>query len=141
MRQHDLQHPIVEGSGTGGFEAAKGRVDFKDIIGDPLPSTTEAISASANTAAKCKYSGAGRLGYYFAADSGRDDAAVGQGGWSSNSQGEYSFQTSQLTTTHNINSADPPTARRPPTDITNALRSLLIVLPPCVVTVPSRSRR
>ena len=36
VRQHDLQHPIVEGSGTGGFEAAKGRVDFKDIIGDPV---------------------------------------------------------------------------------------------------------
>ena len=30
------QHPIVEGSGTGGFEGAKGRVDFKDIIGDPV---------------------------------------------------------------------------------------------------------
>src|SRR5215211_1344868 len=26
------QHPIVEGSGTGGFEGATGRVDFKDII-------------------------------------------------------------------------------------------------------------
>ena len=26
------QHPIVEGSGTGGFEGAKGRLDFKDII-------------------------------------------------------------------------------------------------------------
>ena len=36
VRQHDLQHPIVEGSGTGGFAAAKGRVDFKDIIGDPV---------------------------------------------------------------------------------------------------------
>jgi hypothetical protein len=30
------QHPIVEGSGTGGFEGAKGRLDFKDIIGDPV---------------------------------------------------------------------------------------------------------
>lgn len=30
------QHPIVEGSGTGGLEGAKGRLDFKDIIGDPV---------------------------------------------------------------------------------------------------------
>jgi hypothetical protein len=30
------QHPIVEGSGTAGFEGAKGRVDFKYIIGDPV---------------------------------------------------------------------------------------------------------
>ena len=30
------QHPIVKGSGTGGFEGAKGRLDFKDIIGDPV---------------------------------------------------------------------------------------------------------
>ena len=30
------QHPIVEGSGTGGFEGATGRVDFKDIIGDTV---------------------------------------------------------------------------------------------------------
>ena len=30
------QHPIVEGSGTGGFEGAKGRLDFKDIVGDPV---------------------------------------------------------------------------------------------------------
>jgi hypothetical protein len=30
------QHPIVEGSGTGGFEGATGRLDFKDIIGDPI---------------------------------------------------------------------------------------------------------
>ena len=30
------QHRIVEGSGTGGFEGAKGRVDIKDIIGDPV---------------------------------------------------------------------------------------------------------
>ena len=30
------QHPIAEGSGTGGFEGAKGRLDFKDIIGDPV---------------------------------------------------------------------------------------------------------
>jgi hypothetical protein len=29
-------HPIVEGSGTGGFVGAKGRLDFKDIIGDPV---------------------------------------------------------------------------------------------------------
>ncbi len=30
------QHPIVSGSGTGGFAGASGRVDFKDIIGDPI---------------------------------------------------------------------------------------------------------
>ena len=30
------QHPVVEGSGTGGFEGVTGRVDFKDIIGDPV---------------------------------------------------------------------------------------------------------
>ena len=30
------QHPIVKGSGTGGFEGATGRLDFKDIIGDSL---------------------------------------------------------------------------------------------------------
>lgn len=30
------QHPIVEGSGTGGFEGATGRLDFKDIIGPTL---------------------------------------------------------------------------------------------------------
>ena len=30
------QHPIVEGSGTGGFEGAKGRLAFKDIIGDTV---------------------------------------------------------------------------------------------------------
>ena len=30
------QHPIVRGSGTGGFEGARGRLDFKDIIGDPV---------------------------------------------------------------------------------------------------------
>ena len=30
------QHPIVAGSGTGGFEGAEGRIDFKDIIGDPI---------------------------------------------------------------------------------------------------------
>ena len=29
-------HPIAEGSGTGGFEGATGRLDFKDIIGDPV---------------------------------------------------------------------------------------------------------
>jgi hypothetical protein len=26
------QHPIVKGSGTGGFEGARGRLDFKDIV-------------------------------------------------------------------------------------------------------------
>ena len=30
------QHPIAAGSGTGGFEGAKGRIDFKDIISDPI---------------------------------------------------------------------------------------------------------
>ena len=30
------QHPIVEGSGTDGFEGAKGRLNFKDIIEDPI---------------------------------------------------------------------------------------------------------
>jgi hypothetical protein len=30
------QHPIVEGSGTGGFESATGRIDIKDIIGDSV---------------------------------------------------------------------------------------------------------
>jgi hypothetical protein len=30
------QRPIVSGSGTGGFAGATGRVDFKDIIGDPI---------------------------------------------------------------------------------------------------------
>ena len=30
------QHSIVSGSGTGGFAGATGRVDFKDIIGDPI---------------------------------------------------------------------------------------------------------
>ena len=30
------QHPIVADSGTGGFAGATGRVDFKDIIGDPI---------------------------------------------------------------------------------------------------------
>lgn len=30
------QHPIVSGSGTGGFAGATGRVDFKDIIGDTI---------------------------------------------------------------------------------------------------------
>lgn len=29
------QHPIASGSGTGVFEGAEGRIDFKDIIGDP----------------------------------------------------------------------------------------------------------
>ena len=30
------QHQILSGSGTGGFAGATGRVDFKDIIGDPI---------------------------------------------------------------------------------------------------------
>ena len=30
------QHPIVRATGTGGFEGARGRLDFKDIIGDPV---------------------------------------------------------------------------------------------------------
>ena len=30
------QHPIVSGSGTGAFQGATGRVNFKDIIGDPI---------------------------------------------------------------------------------------------------------
>ena len=30
------QHPIVGGSGTGGFEGAGGRLDIKDIIGDQV---------------------------------------------------------------------------------------------------------
>jgi hypothetical protein len=30
------QHPIVKGSGTGGFEGARGRLDFRDIIGDTV---------------------------------------------------------------------------------------------------------
>lgn len=30
------QHPLISGSGTGGFTGATGRVDFKDIIGDPI---------------------------------------------------------------------------------------------------------
>jgi hypothetical protein len=30
------QHPLVAGSGTGGFTGATGRVDFKDIIEDPI---------------------------------------------------------------------------------------------------------
>ena len=35
VQQHGrCQHPIVEGSGTGGFEGAKGRLNFKDIIGE-----------------------------------------------------------------------------------------------------------
>jgi hypothetical protein len=29
------QHPIATGSGTDGFAGATGRVDFKDIVGDP----------------------------------------------------------------------------------------------------------
>ena len=28
------QHPIVEGSGIGGFEDATGRIDFKDVVAD-----------------------------------------------------------------------------------------------------------
>jgi hypothetical protein len=31
------QHPIVDGSGTGGFEGATGRLDLKDILEDPFP--------------------------------------------------------------------------------------------------------
>ncbi len=30
------QHPIVPGSGTGGFTGATGQLNFKDIIGDPV---------------------------------------------------------------------------------------------------------
>jgi len=30
------QHPITHGSGTGGFAGATGRLNFKDIIGDPV---------------------------------------------------------------------------------------------------------
>jgi hypothetical protein len=30
------QHPIAAGTGTRGFAGATGRVDFKDIIGDPI---------------------------------------------------------------------------------------------------------
>lgn len=30
------QHPIATGSGTSGFAGATGRVDFKDIVGDPI---------------------------------------------------------------------------------------------------------
>jgi len=30
------QHPIVRGSGTGGFAGATGRLDFKDIIGEEI---------------------------------------------------------------------------------------------------------
>lgn len=30
------QHPLVAGSGTGVFAGATGRLDFKDIIGDPI---------------------------------------------------------------------------------------------------------
>ena len=26
------QHPVVDGSGTGGFEGASGRLDFKDVV-------------------------------------------------------------------------------------------------------------
>ncbi len=29
------QHPLVAGSGTGGFAGATGRVDIKDIVADP----------------------------------------------------------------------------------------------------------
>jgi len=31
------RHPIVEGTGTGGFEGAKGRLDFKDFPGACVP--------------------------------------------------------------------------------------------------------
>ena len=35
VQQHGrCQHPIEEGSGTGGFEGAEGRLNFKDIIGE-----------------------------------------------------------------------------------------------------------
>jgi hypothetical protein len=44
-------------------------------------------------------------------------------------------QWCQFTTTHNSSSAAPATARRPPADITNALRLLLIALPPCASAV------
>ena len=38
FQQHGrCQHPIVEGSGTGGFEGAKGRLNFKDIINAGSP--------------------------------------------------------------------------------------------------------
>ncbi|WP_132197864.1 MULTISPECIES: DUF3224 domain-containing protein [Kribbella] len=30
------QHPVVAGSGTGGFAGATGHLDFKDIIGEPV---------------------------------------------------------------------------------------------------------
>jgi hypothetical protein len=30
------QHPIVAGSGTGGFAGVSGRIFFKDIVGDPV---------------------------------------------------------------------------------------------------------
>ena len=40
LQQHGrCQHPIVEGSGTGGFEGAKGRLNFKDIINAGSPTT------------------------------------------------------------------------------------------------------
>ena len=28
------QHPIIVGSGTGGFDGATGRLDFKDVVAD-----------------------------------------------------------------------------------------------------------
>jgi hypothetical protein len=51
------------------------------------------------------------------------------------------FQTSHVSTPHDTNSPDPPTASKPPTDSRNALMSLLIVLPPCVVPAPLHCRR
>lgn len=37
VQQHGrCQHPIVEGSGTEGFEGASGRLNFKDIIGESV---------------------------------------------------------------------------------------------------------
>ncbi len=36
QRHGRCQHPIVEGSGTGGFEGATGQLNFKDIIGDSV---------------------------------------------------------------------------------------------------------
>ena len=56
-----LQHPIVSGSGTGGFEGVSGRVDFKDDVDAGLlryrgylkgvAGTTSTTTASATTGA------------------------------------------------------------------------------------------
>jgi hypothetical protein len=75
------QHPIVEGRGTGGLEGARGRVDFKDIIGDPVTLSAEVTSASANTVAKCRCSCCWPPGHYLAADSGLDEASAGCHWW------------------------------------------------------------